>query len=873
MKKFVLIDANALVHRAFHALPPLNSPKGLPTNAVYGFTTVLLKMLGQLKPDYVAAAFDMAGPTFRHAKYVEYKATRTKAPDELYAQIPLVKRMLNALHIPVLEHKGVEADDIIGTVAERFKARDGLKVVIVTGDLDTLQLVDKDRVVVVTLRKGMSDTVLYDEQSVKDRFGIRPSQVVDYKGLKGDPSDNIPGVPGVGEKTATSLIATFGSIEGIYTALHADTGSKKAGKASSVSAKMKAKLLEHEEKARFSKELATIVRDVPVGLEPEEADWQRNLDVPAVKALCQEFGFYSLVKRIEQALAGAAPQAPQLELDAKPEEPAADVRIAASVDALPEGTQAAVHVQAEDGDTFTVFAAVTEEETWRLDGAGRGDVARVLERYGTVLTHDAKQLLKLSGRTDISTDAWFDTMIAAWLINPELRDYGLDRIAYETLNHYLSEHPAGRPAVILRLAREQRATLEQLKLDRLMYGMEMPLVAVLARMEDRGILVDRALITSLAGEAKKELTSLEKKIHKLAGGEFNIGSPKQLAEVLFERLAIRGKVRRTSTGALSTAAGELEKLADEHPVIALILQWRELSKLVSTYIEPFPLLIREDGRIHTTYNQTGTATGRLSSQDPNLQNIPTRTTLGQRFRGAFTAPEGYRLLSLDYSQIELRIAAHLSADKTMQEVFARGEDIHTRTASEVFRVPADAVTKDMRRQAKVLNFGIIYGMGVMGFARAAGVPRESARRFIDDYFARFPGVADYMNKTKRAAAKEGHVRTLLGRHRPLPDIASTMPQVAAQAERIAINHPVQGTDADIVKQAMLDLEHDLVKSYGDKARMLLQVHDELVLEVHESAVAEVAARAKRIMEKVFPLAVPLVVDAKSGRNWSEMEPV
>lgn len=869
MKKLVLIDSNALVHRAFHALPPLTSPKGKPTNAVYGFTTVLLKMLGDLKPDYIAAAFDLAGPTFRHKQFKQYKAHRIKAPDELYAQIPVVKQVLSAFGIPVYEQAGFEADDIIGTLAEKAKTERDLQTIIVTGDLDTLQLVDKDRVVVFTLRKGMSDTVTYNERQVKARFGLAPSQVTDFKGLKGDPSDNIPGVPGVGEKTASALIGQFGSVEKLYSALEGP-GTRK-GK-SGVSEKLKAKLLEHKAQAFSSKELTTIVRNVPVNFDLAAADWRARLDMSALKTLCQDLGFYSLVKRLDRSLGDAVPTPPQLDLDATlPSR--VHIRAVHTAEELLTAPELAVHAIVKDGALAAVCTCSREDEVLALETSDTGDLAVVLEKSTVVVAHDAKLLLKLAGRTGLACDAWVDTHIAAWLVNPDLRDYSLERVAYDHGGQYLETDERTWASAIFRLKTVLTDALAPLKLAGLFRNMEMPLVSVLARMEERGITVDPAVLAELATEARAELASLQRRIFKHAGEEFNINSPQQLGRILFEKLAIRGRVKRTATGGISTAAGELDRLREEHPVIELILQWRELSKLAGTYIEPFPSLIAGDGRIHTTYNQTGTATGRLSSQDPNLQNIPTRTELGRRFRAAFVAARGSELLSLDYSQIELRIVAHLAQDKVMTEVFKRGEDIHARTASVVFGVPQEEVTAQMRRQAKVLNFGIIYGMGVVGFARAAGVSRDEARRFMDDYFARFSGVARYMEETKQLAARQGFVTTILGRRRPLPDITSRMPQLAAQAERMAINHPVQGTDADIMKLAMLAVDRHLGSRYGPEVSMLLQIHDELVLEVPTGLVAQVAAQAKELMEQAYPLSVPLVVDAKHGRTWAGMEPL
>ena len=873
MKKLVLIDSNALVHRAFHALPPLTSPSGQPTNAIYGFVSVLLKMLSDLKPDYIAATFDLAGPTFRHQEYEQYKAQRIKAPDELYAQIPGVKRMLAAFGIPVFEREGFEADDVIGTISEQSRELPDLQTIIVTGDLDTLQLIHGRKVVVFTLRKGMTDTVTYDEDAVRERYSISPGQVADLKGLKGDPSDNIPGVKGIGEKTAVTLIRTFGTIEHLYDELEKPEFA--AGKETAVSEKLRAKLMEQKDMALFSKKLATIIRDIPLQFDLESADWHRHLDAAALEELCKEFGFYSLVKRIASTLGPAVKAASAQTLDLDGTRPPLEGAAVSLTDPrkLPPAPRAVIHGTIADGRVSSLFVTTDGTTTYEFVSPPEETVLAVMRRYATLIGHDLKPLLKtLTDPSAVSDRSLVDTRIAAWLVSPEQRDYDLGRVYYDVAAQALGDVPSTWPAAIWRLEPLLWDKMKSLDLLRVFTDIEMPLITVLASMENLGITVDTAHIDDLLTMASTEVSKLEEKIYKQAGGPFNINSPAQLGDVLFTKLGLRGRVRRTGGGAPSTAAAELEKLRDEHPIVDLVLQYRELHKLKTTYIEPFPSLVGPDGRIHTTYNQTGTATGRLSSSDPNLQNIPTRTELGQRFRSAFIARPGCRLLSLDYSQLELRLVAHIAHDATMIEAFRNGEDIHTRTASEIFGIAPAQVDKDMRRQAKVLNFGIIYGMGVLGFARAAGVPRDTAKRFIDEYFSRFAGVARYMERTKEEAFERGYVSTLLGRRRPLADIRSSIPQLAAQAERMAINHPIQGTGADIVKLAMIAADRHL-RTSGSAARILLQVHDELVIEVPEDSVAVTARELARIMETVQPLDVPLTVDAKAGSNWSEMEPL
>lgn len=735
-EKLVLIDSNALVHRAFHALPPLTSPKGVVINAVFGFSSVLIKMIKEIKPDYIVATFDLAGTTFRHEQFEQYKAKRVKAPQELYDQIPLVKQVLEGFGIPVFEKQGYEADDLIGTIATRMKQEAGVQTIIATGDLDTLQLVENEHIVVFTLRKGVQDTIIYDEKSVRERYGLDPSQLSDYRGLKGDPSDNIPGVPGIGEKTGATLIQTYGSLDGLYKALDG----KKLPEG--ISEKLKEKLLVNRDQAYFSKQLSVIVTDLDVDFSLARATWRDHVDFAKLEKLFTDFGFKSLVKRLHE------------------------INLSKPTDS----------------------------------------------RQGSLLEEVAPKTLEQQ----------FD-------------DLGMHDI-YEK--------------------------------------MEKPLVPVLRDMQTWGIKIDTAMLAKLLASTNKELEKLEKEIYRLSGTTFNINSPSQLGEVLFNTMGIKGRVRKTGGGALSTAAPELEKLRDGNPIIDLILEYRELQKLKTTYIEPFPTLVAPDGRIHTTYNQTGTTTGRISSENPNLQNIPTRTELGQEFRKAFIAEDDYEFLSLDYSQIDLRVVAHIAKDEKMIAAFRNGEDIHTRTASEVFDVPPEQVTKEMRRQAKALNFGIIYGMGATGFARSAGVDRNRAREFIDAYFKEFKGVAAYMEATKAQAHRDGYVETLFGRRRVIPEINSTMPQVLAAGERMAINMPIQGTAADIMKLAMIKIYDYLKKNYSsDDIRMLLQIHDELVFEVRQGLVTKIAPKLKEIMETVYEFTVPIVVDMKAGENWQEMKKI
>jgi len=899
MKKLVLIDSNALVHRAFHALPPtLTSPKGVLTNAVYGFTSVLLKMLKDLKPDYVVATYDLSGPTFRHEEFAEYKIHREKAPDELYAQIPLTKSILGAFGIPVFEKQGFEADDLIGSLATEAKKEKDLQVVIVTGDLDTLQLVDGNKVVVFTLRKGLTDTILYDEKEVNNRYGIKPEQVIDFKGLKGDPSDNIPGVPGVGDKTASALVQEFGSMENLYEKISNLKSQISKSKKSPLSEKLIEKLIENKDQAFFSKKLATIICNVDIDFSLDKSDWKNNMSRQEIEKLFREFGFFSLVKRLDELdINGELPGSPSTSFGAS------QASLLAVEQAITEGkslkifkskndikkdldklaglneflfdVQGGLFIHTVDGKDCFGFnrdalggAKSGADPLWKV-------FVSVFENEKILKSgHDLKPLLKEFIKKGVHPKGIsFDTKIAAYLIKADRKDYDLPVMYSNELGQNLSEGLENRLAGILKL---KNLFWEKMKTDKLIdvfEKIEMPLVGVLAEVELVGIKIDTGSLDKLSRLVNEELLKLEKDIYKHAGTQFNINSPQQLKEILFERLNLKGKVRKTAKGALSTAASELDKLVGEHPIVEFILKYRELQKLKTTYIEPFPHLIdKKTGRLHTTLNQTGTVTGRLSSQDPNLQNIPIKTELGQEFRRAFISSPEYKLVSFDYSQLELRIVAHVSGDKKMIEVFRRGEDIHTRTAAEIFNVEPGDVTSSMRREAKALNFGLIYGMGVMGFQRSAGVSREKAREFIDRYMSEFNGVARYMESMRIRANKEGFVETIFGRRRYLPEIKTGIPQLVAQAERMAINMPIQGTEGDFLRMAMNRIHNLIHTKYNDNdVRMLLQVHDELLFEIKNSMVESVSPEIKKIMENVYHLEVPLVVDVKYGDNWRDLE--
>ena len=780
MKKLILIDANALIHRSFHALPPLRNSAGLVTNAVYGFSSTLLKMLKDLEPDYIAAAYDLAGPTFRHDAFKDYKAHRAKAPDELYSQIPYTKKVLESFGIPSYEMKGFEADDIIATLTEKLGRGKDLKIIIVTGDLDALQLIKNKKIVVYTMKKGLSDTMIYDENTVIERYGLKPDQLTDYKGLKGDPSDNIPGVPGIGDKTASELLKEYGTIEKLYGSLKSKDQKLKPNE---IKESVKKKLLENEEQALFSKHLAMMVKNLDIDIDLKGADWKENFNRRTLENLFKELNFSSLIPRI--------PDLTPLSLSPKQLE-------------LPKSAK---------------------------------------------ISENLKEQIK-------------KIQIAAWLLNSELKEPTLDEIYFIYKSKDIPE-----------LHKALRENLEGAGLIKVFEEIEIPLIPILSEMEKNGFKINQKAIKELDGFAKKELKKLERKIHKLAGINFNINSTRQLSEVLFGQLKIPGRIRKTPKGKLSTRAGELEKLAEVHPIIPLILEYRELRKLKTTYIDPFPKSIDpKDNRLHTTFIQTGTVTGRLASKNPNLQNVPIKTELGQEFRKVFVAEKGYKLVSLDYSQLELRIAAHIAGDKIMIDAFKRGEDIHLRTAARVFGLRPDEVTTRMRREAKALNFGIIYGMGPQGFSRSAGITQTEAKKFIEKYLEEFTGIAEYMDRMRNEAHDKGTIKNLFGRQRKLSEIYSSIPELARQAERMAINFPVQSLAADLTKMAMIKIREYIHKKYEkDKVKILLQVHDEIVLEIKEELAEKIAKELKGIMENVYELETPLVAEAKVGDNWKDLK--
>ena len=907
-ERLLLADSNSLIYRGYFAIPPLTTTKGELVNAAFGFASILLKVIQEYPPRHIAACFDLPITTFRKERDATYKATRKPMPDDLRPQFERCKEFLDKFGVPMYSLPGYEADDVIGALAKQAE-QSGLDTVILSGDLDTLQLVTP-HVQLMTTRQGFQNTVIYDEAKIFERFSLRPDQMVDYKALKGDPTDNIAGVPGVGEKTAARLIADHGSVEGVYENL------------ASLTPKLRAALEANREQVLHSREMSRIITDIPVTLDLERTR-RGAYDRATVIDLFRDLEFRSLIPRLPPADGNAAAPLPtptlfpveargagakssgagQLSLGlTAPAAAPVEVTLLADADA------AGYLARAREAGQIAVFADVDTERSPRLLGLGLAldGTAGYLAVGETIpapivelladphigkLVHDAKTARRALRRAGADLHGIeMDTVIASYLANASRRQHLLDDLATERLGLEVPALPApdrrhkdllptlderlaraGTSAVAtLRLAALFREDLDRLGLARLFREIELPLVDVLVQMEEAGIKVDTQYLATLATEFTAEVARIEREAHEAVGHEFGINSPKQLQELLFTELKLpRG--RRTGTG-YSTDAAVLEELRGAHPVVDKILEYREVEKLRSTYAEGLGPLIDRDGRIHTTFNQTVASTGRLSSQSPNLQNIPIRTPLGRRIRRAFVAGHPDRtLLAADYSQIELRVLAHVSADPALVDAFRSGADVHTRTAAAGFGVAESAVTREQRSVAKMLNFGIVYGMSDFGLAWRMGMPRETAAQFIDEYFKRYALVRRYVMETKSFALEQGYVETLLGRRRYIPDMASSNGAVRNAAERMAINMPVQGTAADIMKIAMVKV-HDRLRDAA-WARAVLQVHDELVFEVDRTRVDELAELVRGEMVNAYPLDVPLVVDVRTGDNWDEMSPL
>lgn len=782
-QRVVLLDSHAIIHRAYHALPDFMNSEGQPTGAIYGLATMLFKIITELKPDFIIACFDLPKKTFRHEAYEGYKAGRAKADEELVLQLIKSRDFFEALSIPIYEKEGFEADDLLGTIVKKLKNKKDTETIIASGDMDTLQLVEGDSVLVYTLKKGISDTILYNQQKVFDRFNFLPENLPDYKGLNGDPSDNIIGIKGIGDKTATTLISKFGTIEKIYKSLKkGDSELKSLGLTDRIVNLIK----EGEEEALFSKTLATIRTDAPIDFSLPKKKWKDMVDKDKVAEFFRQMEFRSLQGRFLKIL------------DAKEE-----------------------------------IQSVNEE------------------------TKEPKDKIEKA-------------KIAYWLLNSERTNSDIEEIKFykgsKTLDEAISK---------------MEEDIEKENMSYVYKEIELPIVSIIKQMEENGILIDVEHLKKISKEYHQELSIIEKNIYKIAGQEFNINSPKQLAEILFDKLNIPTKgIKKSAGGSISTRESELEKIKEDHPIAKEILKHRELQKLLSTYIDTLPSFISGDGRLRASFIQTGTTTGRFASNNPNLQNIPTRTEKGNSIRNAFIAKPGHLLVSFDYSQIELRVAALLSQDPYFIRSFKQGKDIHTAVAMKVFNVNEENVTAEMRRRAKIINFGILYGMGVNALRENLGTDRKEAQIFYDNYFKQFPTIRGYLDSIKDFAKQNGYTITLFGRKRYFPAIKSPVPFIRAMAERMATNAPIQGTaTADIIKIGMKKADYALKdKKLDSQAKLLLQVHDELIYEVKKDKLEEVIDVVKNSMEDIIPSKflegldpVPLRVSVAYGQSWGVLK--
>lgn len=867
-KRFLVLDGSSLIFRAFYALPPdLSDSQGQPTGAIFGFSNMLTKLIAEQQPDLMALAFDKSRHTFRTERYADYKGTRDKTPEELLSQFPLLREFAANMGIPFLEKDNYEADDIIGTLATQAAA-EGYDVRVVTGDRDALQLVRPNLRVLLT-KKGISELKDYDTAAFEEEYGFEPLKLIDLKGLMGDTSDNIPGIPGVGPKTASKLLLAYGSVENVLAHVEEVSGKK-----------LKERLMEYADQARLSKELATIELHVPE-IEFVEADYRIQPDMEKMQAFCDAHELRAVWRNFER-LYGPAELA--LDLgdtgDAAAEDLSYDLWDEAAIKAAAEAPYLAV------SGIFSGLAPFASLEGLAVvagpDAEKAGFVTKNSAAFPALLNllESAQQAavfgLKRYDQAGVrGQNDFFDIELAAYLLEPERSKYALPELSQKYLQEMAPESFADERSqavweakTISRLYPLLGAKLEEEELTHLMDTVELPLVEVLAAMEQNGVYVNRAHLAEKTEEVADRLQTIEQSIYEMAGHTFNLNSPKQLGTVLFEELDLPVR-KKTKTG-YSTNAEVLESLRLEHPIVEQILAYRLWSKLKSTYLDGITGLIRTDtGRVHTSFNQTVTATGRLSSSDPNLQNIPVRTEEGRMIRALFEPGEGYDyLLSADYSQIELRLLAHMSGDENFIDAFKRGQDIHARTAAEVFGIPLEEVTPELRRHAKAVNFGIVYGISDFGLARNLHISRKEAGDYISRYFERYPGVRAFMDKVVAEAHETGYVTTMFGRRRELPAIKSRNFNQRMLAERMAMNTPIQGTAADVIKLAMIAAYHRL-KEAGVKSRILLQVHDELVLEVVESELDVVQAILRESMEHVVALSVPLIIDIHWGRNWAE----
>ncbi|WP_426349573.1 DNA polymerase I [Alloiococcus sp. CFN-8] len=872
MEKILLLDSNSIMNRAFYALPPLTNSEGIHTNAVYGFVNMLFKLYEEIKPDYVVAAFDRKAPTFRHTEYADYKAGRKKMPPELAEQFPIIKEVFEAMGIKKFEIDGYEADDLIGTLAT-FSERNGLEVYILTGDRDALQLAS-DNIKVIITKKGVSEKEIYDRNRMIEDYGVTPQEFIDVKGLMGDSSDNIPGVPGIGEKTAFKLIQTYKSIENLLTNIDEVSGKK-----------LKENLMNYREQAIFSKKLATIITEVPIDMDIDDIKSKETSNHEALRKLFFKLQFKSLIDKIPhekiQEAEGTIEASSNIEI--------ISISSAKELQNLLENikedeisywnfdiihkdfyTKTAIkeiYIAADD-KVYTLDIDILEKDENFFK-----NLKRFLENETfKKVCYDSKNAYTALSKYEIDLKGViFDIMVAAYLIDASKGDYPLVTL----INEYLGEDPMSLGAqgavaangYMTKLYEILNKKLHEEDMDELFYNMELPLTKVLSSMEVLGFKVDREVLNTLGIKFKEEIETTQKEIFDMAGEEFNISSPKQLGKILFEKLDLP-VIKKTKTG-YSTNAEVLEQLQDKHPIIDKITYYRQLTKLNSTYIEGLRNVIDEDGCIHSSFNQTVTTTGRLSSTEPNLQNIPIKYEMGREIRKIFIPfTTDSVILSADYSQIELRVLAHIAKDDNMISAFKENIDIHTKTASEVFRVPLEEVTKLMRGRAKAVNFGIVYGISDFSLSKDLKITKKEAKEYIDIYFDRYPGIKEYLNGIISVARENGYVKTILNRRRAIPEINASNKVVRSLGERLAMNAPIQGSAADIIKLAMVKVYNEL-RDNKLKSKLILQVHDELIVNVHLDELERVQRIVKEAMEGVLELLVPLETDMHTGKDWYE----
>ncbi|GIM27664.1 DNA polymerase [Clostridium polyendosporum] len=867
MERLLIIDGNSLMNRAFYALPLLSTSEGIYTNAVYGFTNMLLKVKDEIKPNYIVASFDRKAPTFRHVEYEDYKAGRKKMPPELAEQFPIVKEMLSLFDINIYELDGFEADDIIGTLA-KYAERNNIEIYIVTGDRDALQLAS-DNIKIIFTKKGVTEKEIYDKKRMIDEYGVTPAQFIDVKGLMGDKSDNIPGVPGIGEKTAYKLIQTYGSIEEVLKNVEDISGKK-----------LKENLIGYSDQAIFSKRLATIKTDVPLEFNLEEIRSKDNLDKQGLKKLFLKLQMKSLVEKLGNDIEEDKQEESPIDFKYIDDEETLKTLIGTinqgsifitfklkNIELYSTLSIQTIYLTYEDKNYIISFEKFLENK----------EVVKILKDFFEndnvkKVGHDIKNSLTALRKLGIDLRGLvFDTAIAAYLIDSSKGAYSLVTL----INEYIGQDPKGNEEelniklnfYLKDIYRLLEKKIEEADMSTLFYEVELPLTEVLSSMEELGFKVNKDMLDELSEKFKSEINKTQSEIYALSDEEFNINSPKQLGKILFEKLDLP-VVKKTKTG-YSTNVEVLEKLQDKHPIISKIIYYRQITKLFSTYIEGLKSVIDKDGCIHSNFNQTVTTTGRLSSTEPNLQNIPIKYEMGREIRKVFISREMDNvILSADYSQIELRVLAHIAEDQNMIDAFKHDLDIHTKTASEVFKVPLEDVTSLMRSRAKAVNFGIVYGISDFSLAQDLNITKKEAKEYMDIYFERYPKIKEYMDKVIETAKNSGYVTTTLNRRRFIPEVTSSNKIVKALGERLAMNAPIQGSAADIIKIAMVHVYNQL-RTRKLKSKLILQVHDELILDVVQEELEEVKSMVKEQMENVINLQVPLEVDVNIGKTWYE----